>query len=166
MHATITGSLAMPDDPGDLTISVQLHAKDVRRGTIMYLLNWPLLTLSVVVACGTAYVTVTSGDLSQAYLPALLVLFVFVLVPWIQAAISMRNPMMQSPIFHTFSASGITSKFQGGHLGLEWQLLRKAQETGWYISIWGKRGMPMLVPKNQLGKIELATLRTILQRHL
>jgi hypothetical protein len=138
----------MPDAPGDLTISVQLHAKDVRRATIMYLLNWPLLTLLAIVVCGTAYISIASDDLSQAYITALVVLFVFVLLPWIQAAVSMRNPMMQSPICHTFSASGITSTFQGGHIGLEWQLVKKARETGRYISIWGKQGVPMLVPKS------------------
>jgi hypothetical protein len=73
---------------------------------------------------------------------------------------------MQSPVYHTFSASGISSKFRGGSIELDWELMRTARETRRYISIWGKRRSPMLIPKSQVGEAELASLKNILQSHL
>ena len=155
----------MEDQPADLTISVQLNARDAHWATISYLLNLPFLAIIAVIVCGSVY-EVSLGDTRQAYIAAFVVFFAFVVLPWIQAALSMRNPMMRSPIYHTFSASGISSRFQGGNIGLDWQLVRSARESGRYISIRGKRGGPMLIPKRQLGEVELVSLRGILQRHL
>ncbi len=155
-------SVDITDQPSDLTISIQLRPKDVRWAMFLYCLTAPRLAFYAVLVCGSLY----SGNPRLAYFAVAAVLFVLVLLPWIQAGAAMRNPMMRSPIYHTFSASGISSKFQGGSLGLEWPLLRKARETRHYISIWGKRGTPMIVPKNQLNEVELASLRSNLRFYM
>lgn len=93
-------------------------------------------------------------------------LFFFVASPWMQAAISFRNPAMRYPFRHTFSTEGITSAFEGGSLYLDWAHIRKAKESSRYIGISGKRGIPMVIPKSQVANTDLAVLREILRSHL
>ena len=154
----------MTDQSTDLTISVQLHARDVYAATLLYLFKVRRLVSVAVIACLVAYFA-SLGILVPTFIAASSIPLLFVLL-WIQAKVAMRNPMMQSPIYHTFSSSGISSKFQGGHGALDWELLRSARETHNYISIWAKRGLPMMIPKSQLGEVELASLKNILQSHL
>jgi hypothetical protein len=157
-------SLVMTEQSTELTISVQLHTRDAYWATLLYLFKVRRLVSVAVFVCGVAYVA-SLGYLVPAFIAASSIPLVFVLL-WIQAAVSMRNPMMQSPIYHTFSPSGISSKFQGGHIALDWELVRSASETGKYVSIWAKGGLPMILPKSQVGEAELAALKNILQRHL
>jgi hypothetical protein len=83
-----------------------------------------------------------------------------------QAALAMRNPIMQAPIVHTFSAMGVSSKFKGGTLSMEWGMAKGATETDRYVSILAKRGTPLLVPKDQITDAELQSLRSILRGYL
>jgi hypothetical protein len=139
--------------------------RDAHWAALLYLLNVRFLAINAIIICGSAYAA-SKGHPIQAYYALFTVFFLFGVFPWIQAATAMRNPMMQAPIHHTFSASGISSKFQGGNIGLDWYLVRSAREMRKHIAIWGKRGGPMLIPKNQLSQTDLVTLRSILQRRL
>ncbi len=78
----------------------------------------------------------------------------------------MRNPAMKYPFCHTFSPSGISTKFHGGSLSVEWALIKKVKETKNYMCIYGQRGLPMLLPKNQLDHAQLASLKALLELHL
>jgi hypothetical protein len=80
--------------------------------------------------------------------------------------ISMRNPVMQSPFCHTFSPLGISTQFRGGSLSLEWSNIKKAAVSKQYVTVYGKRGVPMLIPKDQLAVGQLASLRAILNLQL
>jgi hypothetical protein len=151
--------------PNDLTISVQLRAKDVAWSTRQYLFSRRFLPSLAILMSVTAF-ALSVGAFSAAYICGAVMIFIFVMLPWIRAAIAMRNPVMQSTFCHTFSDSGIATKFQGGSIALDWQHIGSAKETREYVGIRGKRGAPMVIPKSQLGAEELASLRKILVHHL
>ena len=126
-----------------------------------------LISMLICLAC--AVLVASQFDTTMANLIAIAVmgsLFLFVLTPWLQAVISMRNPIMASPFRHAFSDSGIASAFEGGSISLDWSQVRRATETARFVGIWGKRGIPMVLPKNQLSVRELTALREILRAHL
>src|SRR5258708_2371891 len=149
--------------PSELTISVQLRAKDVRWATQRYLFSPRFL--SVILVSVTVFAWRVRGT-AGVYITGISLVFVFGIAPWFNAAISMRKPVMQAPLHHTFSATGISTKFQGGSLSLDWQHIAGANENREYVSIQGKAGAPMVIPKAQVGEADLASLRSILVRHL
>jgi hypothetical protein len=152
----------------DLTITVQLNLKDAYCAAVLSPATKVFLAAMVIAVCANVYTMERrgDGDMSQVYISLAITLFVIGLMPWIQAVVSMRNPMLRSPIHHTFSPQGISSKLQSATIALDWVLVRRARETGRYIVIWGKSGGPMLIPKRQVGTGEMATLRNIIQSNL
>jgi hypothetical protein len=151
--------------PSDVSISVRLSASDVRWATMQGALNALNVVALLVAAVG---VPVRFGLAPVDYLVMLVLggLFLFVIAPRIQAAISFRSPTMRFPFRHAFSTSDVTSAFEGGSLSLDWSHIRKARESSRYIGIWGKRGIPMVIPKSQVANTDLAALREILRSHL
>lgn len=156
----------MLDTPEDVSICVKLTARDVRRATLLYLISPRFLAFVAVIVCVSFLNTLMNGGYVQLYVVLLPLLFVFAGLPWIQAAISMRNPTMKFPFCHTFSPLGISTKFQGGSISLEWSNIKRAAESERYIAIWGKRGAPLLIPKIQLREDHLSPLRTVLKLNL
>jgi hypothetical protein len=151
--------------PSDVSISVRLGASDVHWATMQGALNALNFVALLVVAVG---VPARFGLAPVHYLMLLVLggLFLFVVSPWIQAAISFRSPAMRFPFRHAFSTSGVKSAFEGGSLSLDWSHIRKARESSRYIGIWGKRGIPMVIPKSRLANTDLTALREILRSHL
>ena len=156
----------MPDLPAEVEVCVKLRARDVYWATFLSLANRVLLGIFAVIACADVLNAVLNGQYTQVYIFPLLCIFVFVIVPWIQAVISMRKPVMKSPFCHSFSPLGISTQFRGGSLTLEWNNIKKAAESKQYVAIYGKSGAPMLIPKGQLAPGQLASLQGVLDLHL
>lgn len=153
--------------PDQISICVTLNARDVRWATSRHLANPRfLLFIALIVLVEILNTAMNSVGFVPLYFLGFAFAFVFVLLPWIQAAISMRNPVMRHPFCHTFSRLGISTNFHGGSLSLDWSNIKKASETKRYLSIYGKRGAPMLLPKHQVNEGELASIRAILKINL
>ena len=165
-------------EPSGVSISVKLSVPDVRWATLQHVKHgwtknrWQLLAY-IAFWCVSLYLYVTVDTYLVHLTSSLLVTFLlvipafaFIALPWIQAVVSMRNPIMQAPFHHTFSESGISSRFAGGSVTAEWSLLGHAEETSRYIGVWGKRGVPLTIPKSQLTDEEVKSLRSILRFYL
>ena len=145
-----------------LTIEVRLSARDVRWALFQvmkrakWLLLFPLMALAMYLL----------GDAKGAFVTLCLAPALFVVIPWAQAATSMRNPQMSAPIRHTFTAKGIQHEFRESAITVKWDVIQRATESEDYIGIWGKTGVPVAIPKPQLTAEELGTLRQVLRDHV
>ena len=146
----------------DLEVTVRLKPGDLRQATGF--LNFGVKRLIYFALC--AVFMAAYGAAAVAWTVSIAIILVVVVTPCITAAFAMRNTMYQAPFHHTFSSSGITSTFQGGNATFDWSLLKKARETRQHIAIWGKHGMPMMIPKRELDMVKLGALRAILRTHL
>jgi hypothetical protein len=151
---------------GELSISVRLHARDVRWAARRYLFSWRGLATPFLLLCSSVASAIKGQPLMASVFLALAPAL-FIIVPLISAVTAMRNPAMQSAFHHTFSDTGILSRFLGGSLQAEWSLIRNADESPRYFAIQAKRGgLPMLVPKDQLTEADISALRRVLKLHL
>jgi hypothetical protein len=156
----------MSDVPGEIEVCVRLNVRDVHRATLLYLVNSRVLAFVIVIFCAGVLNAALNDQFVQLYGFLLAGLFLYGLLPWIQAAVSMRNPVMKFPFCHNFSPLGISTKFHGGSLSLDWSNIKKAVENERYIAFYGKRGAPALIPKAQLREGQLASVREVLKLNL
>ena len=157
----------MSDAPPEVEFCVTLRARDVRRATLLYLAN-PRIAAVLVLIVGVGILNaILNHQLKQFYMSTLVFILFCLVFLWIQPILSMRNPVMKAPFCHTFSPLGISTKFRGGDISLEWVNIKKASETSRYVSVYGRNGgAPMLIPKEQLSEREIAQVRTILKSSL
>lgn len=156
----------MCDVPGEVEFCVKQRAPDVRHARLLALANPRLLGIFAVTACAVVVNMALNHQYTQVYIFPIICIFMFAIVWWVQAIVSMRNPVMQSPFCHRFSPLGISTQFLGGSLRLEWSNIKKAAESKQYVAVYGKRGTAMLIPKDQLAVGQLAALRAILNLQL
>jgi YcxB-like protein len=156
---------SVPDYADLLRLRFTLKKSDIYRASYSNVARGPALLFLIIVCLALGFISRDQG-LKGWIGAAALGFALFLILPYWNARVTFKNPDVLAPMTLAFGTDGLAAEFEHGTNSAAWALVKGATETKPFIFIKMLRGTFHLVPKSQLTREELATLRQILEEHV